>query len=131
MHAACLAYGDIGRWAVMRKQQQMRGRGRGEACLLIWAVPVAGRCQAARGARLGRCNGSSSESCAVCPHAQGLQRMRAVGALAAGALQHAGSLVAPGVTTDAIDASTHNWIIAQGAYPSMLGYGGEWVCDLM
>lgn len=50
--------------------------------------------------------------------------MRAAGALAAAALAHAGRLVAPGVTTDALDAAAHDYITAAGGYPSPLGYGG-------
>jgi hypothetical protein len=50
--------------------------------------------------------------------------MRAAGALAAAALQHAGRLVSPGVTTDALDAAVHDYIIGQGGYPSPLRYGG-------
>lgn len=50
--------------------------------------------------------------------------MRAAGKLAAQALQHAGSLVKPGVTTDDLDRAVHDFIIAAGAYPSPLNYRG-------
>jgi len=39
-------------------------------------------------------------------------------------LDYAGSLVAPGVTTDEIDAKVHKAIIDHGAYPSPLNYNG-------
>lgn len=54
---------------------------------------------------------------------QGLQKMRASCKLAAQVLNHAGSLVKPGVTTEQIDAAVHEMIIAAGAYPSPLNYG--------
>jgi methionyl aminopeptidase len=50
--------------------------------------------------------------------------MRAVSQLAARALQLAGSLVQPGVTTEQLDAAVHEFIVAHGAYPSPLGYHG-------
>lgn len=50
--------------------------------------------------------------------------MRAAGKLAAEALRHAGRLVAPGVTTDQLDAAVHDYIITRGGYPSPLRYGG-------
>uniref|UniRef100_A0A1D2A5U4 Methionine aminopeptidase n=2 Tax=Auxenochlorella protothecoides TaxID=3075 RepID=A0A1D2A5U4_AUXPR len=55
--------------------------------------------------------------------AEGLVRMRAACNLAARVLRLAGSLVAPGVTTDEIDAAVHEATIAAGAYPSPLSYG--------
>ncbi|CAI9110156.1 OLC1v1010135C1 [Oldenlandia corymbosa var. corymbosa] len=54
----------------------------------------------------------------------GTEKMRASGRLAAMVLQHAGSLVKPGITTDEIDQEVHRMIIDNGAYPSPLGYGG-------
>ncbi|XP_027154442.1 methionine aminopeptidase 1D, chloroplastic/mitochondrial isoform X2 [Coffea eugenioides] len=54
----------------------------------------------------------------------GIEKMRASGRLAAQVLQHAGTLVKPGITTDEIDQAVHNIIIDNGAYPSPLGYGG-------
>ncbi|XP_071730935.1 methionine aminopeptidase 1D, chloroplastic/mitochondrial-like [Rutidosis leptorrhynchoides] len=55
---------------------------------------------------------------------KGIEYMRASGRLAAQVLQYAGTLVKPGVTTDAIDQEVHQMIIDNGAYPSPLGYGG-------
>ncbi|KAD3640925.1 hypothetical protein E3N88_30148 [Mikania micrantha] len=55
---------------------------------------------------------------------KGMECMRASGKLAAQVLQYAGTLVKPGVTTDAIDQEVHQMIIDNGAYPSPLGYGG-------
>ena len=53
----------------------------------------------------------------------GIAHMRASCALAADVLRRAGSLVRPGVTTEAIDEAVHAWIIEAGAYPSPLNYG--------
>lgn len=50
--------------------------------------------------------------------------MRAVGRLAAEALALAGSMAVEGVTTEAIDAAVHDFLIARGAYPSPLHYHG-------
>jgi len=50
--------------------------------------------------------------------------MRAAGQLAARALQMAGSLVQPGVTTDDLDAAVHQYCIEHDAYPSPLLYHG-------
>ncbi|KAL3525702.1 hypothetical protein ACH5RR_014074 [Cinchona calisaya] len=54
----------------------------------------------------------------------GIEKMRASGRLAAQVLQHAGTLVKPGIATDEIDEAVHKMIIENGAYPSPLGYGG-------
>lgn len=51
-------------------------------------------------------------------------KIREAGRIAAQALELAGSLVQPGVTTDAIDRAVHSFIIEAGAYPSCLGYMG-------
>ncbi len=56
-------------------------------------------------------------------HTQGLVKMRAACKLAAEVLQHAGSLVRPGITTDEIDEAVHDMIVQRGAYPSPLNYG--------
>ncbi|KAF8072774.1 MAP1D [Scenedesmus sp. PABB004] len=56
--------------------------------------------------------------------AEGVAAMRAAGRLAARALRLAGALVAPGVSTDAIDAAVHEYVVAAGAYPSPLRYHG-------
>ncbi len=53
-----------------------------------------------------------------------IERMRLAGRIAAQALQAAGAAVAPGVTTDQLDAVAHDFLVAQGAYPSTLGYRG-------
>jgi len=55
--------------------------------------------------------------------AAGIVKMRASGRLTASVLRRAGELVKPGVTTDAIDAAVHGWIVEAGAYPSPLNYG--------
>lgn len=55
---------------------------------------------------------------------KGIECMRASGRLAAQVLQHAGTLVKPGIRTDEIDEAVHQMIIDNGAYPSPLGYGG-------
>ncbi|XP_024384651.1 methionine aminopeptidase 1D, chloroplastic/mitochondrial [Physcomitrium patens] len=55
--------------------------------------------------------------------AEGIERMRASGQLAARVLEYAGTLVKPGVTTDEIDKAVHQMTIDAGAYPSPLGYG--------
>jgi methionyl aminopeptidase len=51
-------------------------------------------------------------------------RMRTVGAMAAEVLRLAGEMVAPGVTTDEIDAYVHQLAIERNAYPSPLNYHG-------
>ena len=50
--------------------------------------------------------------------------MRRAGTAAAEVLMIAGTLVAPGVTTDAIDARVHEEILARNGYPSPLNYRG-------
>ncbi len=51
-------------------------------------------------------------------------RMRAAGAAAAKVLATVGGAVAPGVTTDELDALAHDTYIALGGYPSTLHYKG-------
>jgi methionyl aminopeptidase len=53
-----------------------------------------------------------------------VERMRVAGRLAAEVLAETGSAVAPGVTTDALDAICHEACIVRGAYPSPLNYNG-------
>ena len=53
-----------------------------------------------------------------------IEAMRRAGAAAAEVLMIAGSMVAPGVTTDAIDARVHEEAISRNAYPSPLNYRG-------
>jgi methionyl aminopeptidase len=53
-----------------------------------------------------------------------IDRMRVASKLAAQALAAVGDAVAPGVTTDELDAIGHDFIVEWGAYPSTLGYRG-------
>jgi hypothetical protein len=54
-----------------------------------------------------------------------IEKMRASGKLAREVLDMAGRAVAPGVTTDEIDALVHEAIVKAGAYPSPLNYHGK------
>jgi methionyl aminopeptidase len=51
-----------------------------------------------------------------------IRRMRAAGRLASRALDVVEAAVAPGVTTDELDALAHDFLVSHGAYPSTLGY---------
>ena len=53
-----------------------------------------------------------------------IARIRRAGRLAAQALEVVGRAVAPGVSTDELDRIGHEFLIANGAYPSTLGYRG-------
>lgn len=53
-----------------------------------------------------------------------IARMRVAGRLAAQALDVVEAAIAPGVTTDHLDAVAHEFLVRQGAYPSTLGYRG-------
>ena len=53
-----------------------------------------------------------------------IEKMRVAGRLTKQALELAGSMIAPGVTTAAIDKAVHDFIIAGGGIPSFLGYSG-------
>jgi methionyl aminopeptidase len=53
-----------------------------------------------------------------------IDRIRAAGRIAAGALDAVGRAIAPGITTDDIDAIAHDYVVSHGAYPSTLGYRG-------
>lgn len=53
-----------------------------------------------------------------------IARMRVAGRAAAEILQRVGAAVAPGVTTDELDALCHEECIRRGGYPSPLYYGG-------
>ena len=53
-----------------------------------------------------------------------IEAMRLAGRLAADALVEVGRHVAPGVTTDHLDAVGHEFLCDHGAYPSTLGYRG-------
>jgi methionyl aminopeptidase len=53
-----------------------------------------------------------------------IAKMAVAGRIAAQALVVGQLAIAPGVTTDEIDAAIHDFLIEQGAYPSTLGYRG-------
>lgn len=53
-----------------------------------------------------------------------IELMRIAGRIAAQALAEVGKNVAPGVTTDDLDAIGHEFLLDHGAYPSTLGYRG-------
>lgn len=53
-----------------------------------------------------------------------IERIRTAGKIAAGALQAAGEAAKPGVTTDALDAIAHDYMVSHNAYPSTLRYMG-------
>ncbi|MBT8226267.1 MAG: type I methionyl aminopeptidase [Dactylosporangium sp.] len=65
-----------------------------------------------------RFNGSDVQTAEV------IERMRVAGRLAAQALALAGEHAKPGVTTDEIDRVVHEFLCANDAYPSPLGYRG-------
>jgi methionyl aminopeptidase len=53
-----------------------------------------------------------------------VERIRAAGRIAAGAIGAASSVIRPGATTDELDRIAHEYVVAHGAYPSTLGYRG-------
>jgi methionyl aminopeptidase len=53
-----------------------------------------------------------------------VERVRVAARIAAQALELVGKAVEPGVTTDALDALGHEFMVDHGAYPSTLGYRG-------
>jgi methionyl aminopeptidase len=53
-----------------------------------------------------------------------IQRMRRAGRAAADVLQTVGGAIAPGITTDELDALCHEQCIRHGGYPSPLNYNG-------
>ena len=57
--------------------------------------------------------------------AREIELMRKAGAIAAAALELAGGMVAPGVTTQSIDAAVRRFITGRGATPSFLHYNGD------
>lgn len=56
--------------------------------------------------------------------AEEIERIRAAGKIAAGAVEAVGAAIVPGVTTDQLDAIAHDFVVGHGAYPSTLGYRG-------
>ncbi|MDU0968711.1 MAG: type I methionyl aminopeptidase [Actinomycetaceae bacterium] len=56
--------------------------------------------------------------------AETVEKIRRAGRIAADALVAVGKAIRPGVTTDELDEIGHEYIIAQGAYPSCLDYMG-------
>jgi methionyl aminopeptidase len=53
-----------------------------------------------------------------------IAKMAVAGRIAAQALAAGAAIIAPGVSTDEIDAVIHDFMIENGAYPSTLGYRG-------
>src|SRR3712207_4605767 len=53
-----------------------------------------------------------------------VEAMRTAGRIAARAMAEAAKIIAPGVTTDALDRVAHEYLCDHGAYPSTLGYRG-------
>lgn len=53
-----------------------------------------------------------------------IERMRVAGQIASRAMHEAAKAIAPGVTTDQLDAIAHEYMLDHGAYPSALGYRG-------
>ncbi len=53
-----------------------------------------------------------------------IEKMRVAGRLTRQALELAGSMIKPGVTTGEIDKAVHDFIVANGGTPSFLGYSG-------
>jgi len=60
----------------------------------------------------------------VIKNGQQLQDMRMACKITAAARALAGEMVRPGISTGAIDKAVHDFIVAQGAKPSFLGYRG-------
>jgi len=56
--------------------------------------------------------------------AREIDRIAAAGALVAETIAHVGSLIAPGVTTDELDAAADRFIREQGGVPTSEGYKG-------
>ena len=53
-----------------------------------------------------------------------VERIRAAGRIAAGAIDAASAAIVPGVTTAELDRIVHEYVVGHGAYPSTLGYRG-------
>lgn len=61
------------------------------------------------------------------PHVQTpetIEKMRVAGRIAARAMAAGAAVIAPGVTTDAVDRAVHEFLLDHRAYPSTLGYRG-------
>lgn len=56
--------------------------------------------------------------------AEQIEKIRAAGRIAAQAIALVGEHARPGITTDELDKIAHEFIVANGAYPSTLGYRG-------
>ena len=56
--------------------------------------------------------------------AEVIEKLRVAGRIAAEAMYEAAKAIAPGVTTDTLDAVAHEYMLDHGAYPSALGYRG-------
>ena len=56
--------------------------------------------------------------------AETIELMREASRIASGAMYTAAAAIAPGVTTDDLDAVAHEYMLDHGAYPSALGYRG-------
>lgn len=56
--------------------------------------------------------------------AETIEKMRIASRIAATAMVEAARAIAPGVTTDELDAVAHEYMLDHGAYPSPLGYKG-------
>ena len=54
--------------------------------------------------------------------AETIEKMRVAGRIAGQALAEVAKHIAPGVTTDELDRIGHEFLLANGAYPSTLGY---------
>jgi methionyl aminopeptidase len=54
--------------------------------------------------------------------AETIEKMRIASQIAAAAMLEGSKVIAPGVTTDAVDKVVHEYICDHGAYPSTLGY---------
>lgn len=53
-----------------------------------------------------------------------IEKIRASGRIAAGAIEAAAAAISPGVTTETLDRIVHEYVTGHGAYPSTLGYRG-------
>ncbi|MEY4533564.1 MAG: hypothetical protein RI926_1333 [Actinomycetota bacterium] len=55
---------------------------------------------------------------------ESIEKIRRAGKISSQALDHIGTLLKPGMTTDEIDRIGHDYVLEHGAYPSTLGYRG-------